>query len=146
VKVVILGINGFIGNALAERILTSTEWTYRTISWASATGKNASISWKVISASTGNGSNTEYHVKKCDVEVPSGTFYGRGCQDIGRRVPSTRKAREIIGWTPPTDLETALKKRWTITPTQIREPLVTGYPHLVTLRDGSTFCQRSCRM
>ncbi len=26
-KVVILGINGFIGNALAERILTATEWS-----------------------------------------------------------------------------------------------------------------------
>ena len=43
-------------------------------------------------------------------EVSSGVFYGRGYQDIDRRVPSIRKAREIIGWTPQFDLDTALKR------------------------------------
>lgn len=44
------------------------------------------------------------------VEVPSGTFYGRGYQDITRRVPSIRKAREVLGWEPRVDLDTALKR------------------------------------
>ncbi len=44
------------------------------------------------------------------VEVPSAEFYGKGYQDIDFRVPSIRKAREIIGWEPKVDLDTALKK------------------------------------
>jgi len=44
------------------------------------------------------------------VEVSSGTFYGRGYQDIARRVPSIRKAQKIIGWSPQIDLDTALQR------------------------------------
>ena len=44
------------------------------------------------------------------VEVSSGEYYGRGYQDIDFRVPSIRKAREIIGWEPKVDLDTALRK------------------------------------
>jgi UDP-4-amino-4-deoxy-L-arabinose formyltransferase/UDP-glucuronic acid dehydrogenase (UDP-4-keto-hexauronic acid decarboxylating) len=44
------------------------------------------------------------------VEVSSGAFYGKGYQDIDRRVPSIRKARETLGWTPRVDLGTALKR------------------------------------
>ncbi len=33
-------------------------------------------------------------------EVSSGTFYGKGYQDMNRRVPSIKKAREILGWEP----------------------------------------------
>ncbi|HVN26010.1 MAG TPA: bifunctional UDP-4-keto-pentose/UDP-xylose synthase [Syntrophorhabdales bacterium] len=44
------------------------------------------------------------------VEVSSGEFYGKGYQDIDFRVPSIRKAREIIGWEPKVDLDTALRK------------------------------------
>ena len=44
------------------------------------------------------------------VEVSSGEFYGKGYQDIDFRVPSIRKAREIIGWEPRVNLDTALKK------------------------------------
>jgi nucleoside-diphosphate-sugar epimerase len=44
------------------------------------------------------------------VEVSSGEFYGKGYQDIDFRVPSVRKAREIIGWEPKVDLDTALRK------------------------------------
>lgn len=44
------------------------------------------------------------------IEVTSGDFYGKGYQDIDRRVPSIRKAREIIGWEPTTNLDTALQR------------------------------------
>ena len=44
------------------------------------------------------------------VEVSSGKFYGAGYQDIDRRVPSIKKAREILGWEPKVDLDTALRK------------------------------------
>jgi UDP-4-amino-4-deoxy-L-arabinose formyltransferase/UDP-glucuronic acid dehydrogenase (UDP-4-keto-hexauronic acid decarboxylating) len=44
------------------------------------------------------------------IEVSSGDFYGKGYQDIDRRVPSIRKARELLGWAPRVDLDTALQK------------------------------------
>lgn len=44
------------------------------------------------------------------IEVSSGDFYGKGYQDIDRRVPSIKKAREILGWEPLVDLDTALRK------------------------------------
>jgi UDP-4-amino-4-deoxy-L-arabinose formyltransferase/UDP-glucuronic acid dehydrogenase (UDP-4-keto-hexauronic acid decarboxylating) len=44
------------------------------------------------------------------IEVSSKEFYGKGYQDINRRVPSIAKAREILGWEPKVDLFTALKK------------------------------------
>jgi UDP-4-amino-4-deoxy-L-arabinose formyltransferase/UDP-glucuronic acid dehydrogenase (UDP-4-keto-hexauronic acid decarboxylating) len=44
------------------------------------------------------------------VEVSSKEFYGKGYQDIDRRVPSIAKARRILGWEPAVDLDTALRK------------------------------------
>ncbi len=44
------------------------------------------------------------------VEVYSKEFYGEGYQDIDRRVPSIKKAKEVIGWEPKVDLDTALRK------------------------------------
>jgi UDP-4-amino-4-deoxy-L-arabinose formyltransferase/UDP-glucuronic acid dehydrogenase (UDP-4-keto-hexauronic acid decarboxylating) len=44
------------------------------------------------------------------IEVSSNDFYGKGYQDIDRRVPSIKKAREILGWEPVVDLDTALRK------------------------------------
>lgn len=44
------------------------------------------------------------------IDVTSGDFYGKGYQDIDRRVPSIRKAREIMGWEPTVDLDTALRR------------------------------------
>jgi nucleoside-diphosphate-sugar epimerase len=44
------------------------------------------------------------------IEVSSKEFYGKGYQDINRRVPSIKKAREILGWEPVVDLDTALRK------------------------------------
>jgi nucleoside-diphosphate-sugar epimerase len=43
-------------------------------------------------------------------EVSSKDFYGKGYQDMNRRVPSIKKAGEILGWEPKVDLDTALKK------------------------------------
>jgi nucleoside-diphosphate-sugar epimerase len=52
------------------------------------------------------------HVKKVSeiTEVYSKDYYGEGYQDIDRRVPSIKKAKELIGWAPKVDLDTALKK------------------------------------
>ena len=44
------------------------------------------------------------------VEIFSKDFYGEGYQDIDRRVPSIAKAKELIGWEPTVDLDTALGK------------------------------------
>jgi nucleoside-diphosphate-sugar epimerase len=44
------------------------------------------------------------------VEVFSKDFYGKGYQDMNRRVPSIKKAKEILGWEPVVDLDTALQK------------------------------------
>lgn len=44
------------------------------------------------------------------VEVFSKDFYGKGYQDMSRRVPSIKKAREILGWEPLVGLDTALQK------------------------------------
>ena len=41
--------------------------------------------------------------------ISAGDYYGEGYQDVPRRVPSIRQAQEILGWTPKTDLKTALK-------------------------------------
>ncbi len=54
---------------------------------------------------------TKHYTKHSDIiEVFSKEFYGEGYQDIDRRVPSIRKAKELIGWAPEVDLDTALKK------------------------------------
>jgi len=44
------------------------------------------------------------------VEVYSKDYYGEGYQDIDRRVPSIKNAKERIGWAPKVDLDTALRK------------------------------------
>jgi nucleoside-diphosphate-sugar epimerase len=44
------------------------------------------------------------------IEVSSGEFYGKGYQDMNRRVPSIKKAKDLLGWEPLVDLDTALKK------------------------------------
>lgn len=37
-------------------------------------------------------------------------YYGVGYQDVDRRVPSIRKAQELLGWQPKTDFMTSLAK------------------------------------
>ncbi|MDA8421475.1 MAG: bifunctional UDP-4-keto-pentose/UDP-xylose synthase [Pseudomonadota bacterium] len=44
------------------------------------------------------------------VVTSSGEYYGKGYQDILTRVPSIRNAQKHLGWSPVTDLKTALRK------------------------------------
>jgi nucleoside-diphosphate-sugar epimerase len=44
------------------------------------------------------------------VTVKSDDYYGKGYQDILTRVPSIKNAERYLGWTPTTDLKTALRK------------------------------------
>ena len=49
--------------------------------------------------------------KKAQIVVVSANeYYGEGYQDITTRVPSIRKAKEILGWTPTTGFDAGLKK------------------------------------
>ena len=52
------------------------------------------------------------HYKKFSeiIETSSQEYYGKGYQDIDRRVPSVEKAKKIIGWEPEVDFDTALRK------------------------------------
>jgi nucleoside-diphosphate-sugar epimerase len=44
------------------------------------------------------------------IEVSSGTFYGKGYQDMLTRVPSVKNAKERLGWEPRTSVDDALRK------------------------------------
>jgi nucleoside-diphosphate-sugar epimerase len=44
------------------------------------------------------------------VKTTADEYYGKGYQDVGRRVPSIKKAKEILGWEPKTSFVSALKK------------------------------------
>lgn len=44
------------------------------------------------------------------VEVSADNYYGKGYQDVGRRVPAIKNAEKYLGWKPSTDLEAALRK------------------------------------
>jgi len=44
------------------------------------------------------------------VETEHEAYYGRGYQDILHRRPSIEKARRLLGWSPRTDLDTALRE------------------------------------
>lgn len=44
------------------------------------------------------------------VPIDSAVFYGPQYQDTQHRVPSIQNARDILGWEPTTNLETALRK------------------------------------
>jgi len=43
------------------------------------------------------------------VNVSSADYYGEGYQDILTRVPSIRRARELLGWEPRVSLDEALR-------------------------------------
>lgn len=43
------------------------------------------------------------------ISVSSDEYYGKGYQDVGRRVPSIKNAESYLGWKPSTDMKTALK-------------------------------------
>lgn len=44
------------------------------------------------------------------INTESGAYYGSGYQDMKNRIPSIKRAQEILSWNPKTDIETALKK------------------------------------
>ena len=44
------------------------------------------------------------------VETSSGTFYGKGYQDVMRRTPSIRRMQETFGFAPKVDMKVALRK------------------------------------
>ncbi len=72
-KVLILGVNGFIGNALTRRILSTTDWEVFGMD-LSANKLEHSVDDPrfhfLEGAITINKEWIEYHVKKCDVVVP----------------------------------------------------------------------------
>ncbi len=44
------------------------------------------------------------------IEVSSGTFYGKGYQDMLTRVPSIKNAKKCLDWEPTTSIDDALRK------------------------------------
>ncbi len=44
------------------------------------------------------------------VEQSADLYYGREYQDIVRRVPSIRRARELLGWEPKIGFEEAIRR------------------------------------
>ena len=44
------------------------------------------------------------------VIIPAEKKYGKGYDDIFRRIPDCTRAKEILGWQPTTSLEEGLKK------------------------------------
>jgi len=44
------------------------------------------------------------------VNISSAEYYGKGYQDVQNRIPAVKRAKDILGWTPTTDLDTALQK------------------------------------
>jgi hypothetical protein len=44
------------------------------------------------------------------VETSSGTFYGKGYQDVQARRPRIDDTVQALGWAPKVDMETALRR------------------------------------
>jgi nucleoside-diphosphate-sugar epimerase len=64
---------------------------------------------KLKAAVTGYPGYEEIGRKAEIIEVSASDYYGSGYQDIATRVPSIRRAKEILGWEPKIDFDTALK-------------------------------------
>jgi len=72
-KVLILGVNGFIGNALTHRIITTTDWHVYGMDLSSSKLEHSlgHPQFHFIEGDiTINKEWIEYHVKKCDVVLP----------------------------------------------------------------------------
>jgi nucleoside-diphosphate-sugar epimerase len=72
-RVLILGVNGFIGNALTERILTTTDWEVfgLDMSYEKIEPFLANPRFRFLEGDIAiNKEWIEYHVKKCDVVLP----------------------------------------------------------------------------
>lgn len=44
------------------------------------------------------------------IDTPAKQYYGSGYQDVALRIPSIKRAKDILGWQPTTNLDVALKK------------------------------------
>jgi nucleoside-diphosphate-sugar epimerase len=44
------------------------------------------------------------------LDVSAAEHFGQGYQDVGLRVPSIKQAQQSLGWTPTTDMTTAIRK------------------------------------
>lgn len=44
------------------------------------------------------------------IDTPSGTYYGKGYQDLQNRIPAVHRAKEILGWQATTDMDTIIRK------------------------------------
>lgn len=44
------------------------------------------------------------------VDISGDQYYGKGYQDVGRRVPSIKKAQQYLNWQPRIDLPTSLRR------------------------------------
>src|SRR3989338_3997690 len=72
-KILIVGVNGFIGNALTERILKTTDWEVYGMDVCSSDLEHSMNSAKfhfVEGDVSINKEWIEYHIKKCDVILP----------------------------------------------------------------------------
>ncbi|MBX6332189.1 MAG: bifunctional UDP-4-keto-pentose/UDP-xylose synthase [Gemmatimonadaceae bacterium] len=72
-RVLILGVNGFIGNALTERILTTTDWEVfgLDMSYEKIEPFLSNPRFRFLEGDIAiNKEWIEYHVKKCDVVLP----------------------------------------------------------------------------
>jgi len=73
VKILILGVNGFIGNALTQRILSTTDWEVYGMDLAASKLEHSigNSRFHFLEGDiTINKEWIEYHVKKCDVVLP----------------------------------------------------------------------------
>ena len=73
-KILILGVNGFIGNALTRRILETTDWHVFGMDLSDSNKLEHSLGHPRFHFLEGditiNKEWIEYHVKKCDVVLP----------------------------------------------------------------------------
>ena len=44
------------------------------------------------------------------IDISAGEYYGKYYQDIQVRVPNIEAARRDLGWTPTTDMDTAIRR------------------------------------
>lgn len=55
--------------------------------------------------------NPKYNVGRTKIIMATADeYYGKGYQDVDRRVPSIEKAKRVLGWEPKTGVEEALRK------------------------------------
>jgi nucleoside-diphosphate-sugar epimerase len=53
--------------------------------------------------------HSSYAKAKTTIQTTSAdAYYGKGYQDVARRVPSIKKAQQILGWSPTTSFKDAL--------------------------------------